>query len=232
MVANEPGMIRSAIIVTSESEWGISKVKEVDPSAECRLVEYGVHPRFFDLPWQPNPASPYLLYVGGAGPRKGFDVLLDSLAHLPDRTWELRLAGDDEMRREVVLRNLQNVRCLGLLPWDTMQKELQGAWAFVLPTRGDTSPNSVKEARVIGLPVITTQHGGQSGYIVDGVNGRIVDPLDARTLAAALADVMSSYEHARSLGAGRHKEDRAYLRPERTAEGFAAIYRELSPCSV
>jgi glycosyltransferase involved in cell wall biosynthesis len=108
-----------------------------------------------------------------------------------------------------------------------MQKELQAAWAFVLPTRGDTSPNSVKEARVIGLPVITTRHGGQAGYIIDGVNGRIVDPLDARHLAAALADVMGGLDRARELGAGRHAEDRAYLRPERTAEGFAAIYREL-----
>lgn len=227
MVAGEPGMIRSATVVTSESEWGIARVREVHPDADCRLVEYGAHPRFYDIPWQPDPAAPSLLYVGGAGIRKGFDVLLDALALLPDRTWELRLAGDDEMRREVEARGLSRVRCLGLLPWDAMRAELQAAWAFVLPTRGDTSPNSVKEARVIGLPVITTRHGGQAGYIVDGVNGRIVDPLDARHLAAALADVMGSLDRARQLGAGRHAEDRAYLRPERTAEGFAAIYREL-----
>jgi glycosyltransferase involved in cell wall biosynthesis len=228
MVAREPGMIRSASIVTSESEWGISKVREVHASAICRLVEYGAHPRFYEIPWQPDPATPYVLYVGGAGPRKGFDVLLDALGRLPDRNWELRLAGDDEMRREVETRNLKNIRCLGLLPWDAMQKELQGAWAFVLPTRGDTSPNSVKEARVIGLPVITTKHGGQAGYIKDGVNGRIVDPLDAANLAVALADVMSGIDRAHLLGAGQHEEDRAYLRPERTADGFAAIYRELA----
>jgi len=227
MVAGEPGMIRSATVVTSESEWGIARVREVHPDADCRLVEYGAHPRFYDIPWQPDPAAPSLLYVGGAGIRKGFDVLLDALALLPDPTWELRLAGDDEMRREVEARGLSRVRCLGLLPWDAMRAELQAAWAFVLPTRGDTSPNSVKEARVIGLPVITTRHGGQAGYIVDGVNGRIVDPLDSRHLAEALADVMGNLDRARQLGAGRHAEDRAYLRPERTAEGFAAIYREL-----
>jgi len=228
MVANEPAMIRSATVVTSESEWGIARVKEVDPAADCRLVEYGVHPRFYDIPWQPDPDTPYLLYVGGAGPRKGFDLLLDALARMPDRTWELRLAGDDEMGREVEARNMKNVRCLGLLPWDAMQKELQGAWAFVLPTRGDTSPNSVKEARVIGLPVVTSIHGGQAGYIMERVNGRIVDPLDAAGLAEALSDVMGSYGRARELGENRHAEDRAYLRPERTAEGFAAIYQDLT----
>jgi hypothetical protein len=30
------------------------------------------------------------------------------------------------------------------------------------------------------------------------------------------------------MGAMRHFEDRDYFRPERTAEGFTAIYRELA----
>ena len=226
MVADEPAMIRSATVVTSESEWGIARVKEVHPGADCRLVEYGVHPRFYEIPWQPDPAKPYLIYVGGAGARKGFDVLLEAIKRLPDRNWELRLAGDDAMKAEVDSAGLQDVKCLGLLPWDAMQRELQGAWAFVLPTRGDTSPNSVKEARVIGLPVITTVHGGQAGYIKDRSNGRIVDPLDAAGLAEALADVMGSLGRARELGQGGHAEDRAYLRPERTAAGFVTIYHQ------
>ncbi|MEX1114485.1 MAG: glycosyltransferase family 4 protein [Akkermansiaceae bacterium] len=227
MISSEPHFIRSATIVTSESQWGIDKVKAIHPQVDCRMVEYGVHPRFYDITWQPDPANPYLLFVGGAGPRKGFDLLLDALALLPDRNWELRLAGDDEMRLQVESRGLAKVRCLGLLPWDQMQRELQGAWASVLPTRGDTSPNSVKEARVIGVPVITTKFGGQSGYVMDGINGRIVDPLDAAGIAAAMKDVMGSIDCARELGAGRHSEDRAYLRPERTADGFASIYQNL-----
>jgi glycosyltransferase involved in cell wall biosynthesis len=230
MVSAEPAMIRSATIVTCESEWGIARVKEIDPSAECRLVEYGVHPRFYDVPWQPAADNSYALYVGGAGTRKGFDLLIEAMKLLPDRAWELRLAGDDQMADAVEAAGLTKVRSLGLLPWDQMQRELQGAWAFVLPTRGDTSPNSVKEARVIGLPVITSRHGGQAGYIKDGVNGRIVEPLDAGGLAAALCDVMGDFDRSRELGAGRHAEDRAYLRPERTAAGFASLYRELANC--
>jgi glycosyltransferase involved in cell wall biosynthesis len=227
MVAGEPAMIRSATLVTCESEWGIAKVKEVDPSAQCRLVEYGVHPRFYEIPWQPQPDQPYALYVGGAGVRKGFDLLVEAMKLLPDRTWELRLAGDDAMKDEITAAGLSGVRCLGLLPWNEMHRELQGAWAFVLPTRGDTSPNSVKEARVIGVPVITSRHGGQAGYVTDGINGRIVDPLDSPGLATALSDVMSNLNRARELGGGRHEDDRAYLRAERTAAGFADIYREL-----
>lgn len=225
MVASEPDFIRSATIVTSESQWGIDKVKAIHPQADCRMVEYGVHPSFYDLEWQPDPQKPYALFVGGADKRKGVDLLIDALKLLPDRNWEMRFAGDPAIQEACDAAGLQNVRCLGLLPWPEMQKQLQGAWCSVLPTRGDTSPNSVKEARVIGVPVVTSQHGGQAGYIMDGINGSIVEPLSAENLAAALTDVMSSHARATSLGHGRHEEDREYLHPRRTAEGFAEIYR-------
>lgn len=228
MIASEPGFIRSATIVTSESQWGIDKVKAIHPQADCRMVEYGVHPSFYELEWQPYLHNPYALFVGGADKRKGVDLLIEALKLLPDRRWEMRFAGDPAIQQLCDAAKLQNVRCLGLLPWSEMQKQLQGAWCSVLPTRGDTSPNSVKEARVIGVPMVTTQHGGQSGYIMDNTNGRIVEPLDPVNLAAALSDVMSSHERAVSLGKGRHEEDRAYLHPRRTAEGFAGIYRQIA----
>jgi glycosyltransferase involved in cell wall biosynthesis len=139
----------------------------------------------------------------------------------------MHFAGDQGMQSTCDAAGLKNIRCLGLLPWPEMQEQLQGAWCSVLPTRGDTSPNSVKEARVIGLPVVTTKHGGQAGYIMDGVNGRIVEPLTSENLAAALSDVMSSHDRAKSLGHGRHQQDREYLDPRRTADGFAEIYQDL-----
>lgn len=227
MISSEASFIRSATIVTSESQWGIDQVKSIHPSADCRMVEYGVHPSFYDLEWKPYSNVPYALYVGGSGTRKGLDLLISAMTQLPGRTWELRLAGDAAMQSECNAAGLKNFRCLGLLPWDEMKRQLQGTWCSVLPTRGDTSPNSVKEARVIGVPVVTTLHGGQAGYIQNGINGRIVDPLSAENLAEALADVMSSHELAVNLGKGRHQEDREYLHPRRTAEGFAEIYRSL-----
>lgn len=228
MISSEPDFIRSATIVTSESQWGIDKVEAIHPQADCRMVEYGAHPSFYDLPWQPDPDEPYAIYVGGADKRKGVDLLIEALKLMPDRGWEMRFAGDTAIEEACDAAGLQKIRCLGLLSWPEMRKQLQGAWCSVLPTRGDTSPNSVKEARVVGLPVVTTKHGGQAGYIMDGINGRIVEPLTRENLAASLTDVMSSHERAVSLGRGRHAEDRDYLHPSRTAEGFAEIYRQIA----
>ena len=76
------------------------------------------------------------------------------------------------------------------------------------------------------IPVITTLHGGQAGYIRDGENGRIVEPLNPGNLAAALSEVMKSHETVLSMGKTRHQEDRDYLHSRRTAEGFVSIYNE------
>lgn len=228
MVRTEPDFMRSATVITSESQWGIDKVREIVPQADIRMVEYGVHPSFYDIKWEPDPNTPYVLYVGGADVRKGADILLDAVGNMNDRKWELRVAGDEKLQEMFSAESISNVCCLGLLPWDEMKKQLAGAWCSVLPTRGDTSPNSVKEARVVGVPVVTSPHGGQAGYVRDGQNGRIVDPLNTDNLAAALSDVMSSYERATQLGNTLHKEDRDYLHPRHTAERFTEIYRELA----
>jgi glycosyltransferase involved in cell wall biosynthesis len=228
MVASEPNYIKAATIVTSESAWGVEQVRRIAGNVDCRMVEYGVHPGFFDIKWNPDPEVPYVLYVGGSGYRKGFDLLLDAMKLLPDRRWELRLAGGNDMERLCREASLTRYRCLGMLAWEEMKRELASAWCTVLPTRGDTSPNSVKEARVVGVPVVTTKFGGQSGYIVDGENGRIVDPLSAENLAEALRITMRSHETVCAMGRARHDMDRAYLSSEKTARAFREIYLELA----
>jgi glycosyltransferase involved in cell wall biosynthesis len=225
MVASEPGYVNTATVVTAESKWASERVRELKPDVDCRVVDYGVHPSFYQAVWNPDPDQATALYIGGGDYRKGIDVLFDSLRLLPDRNWTIRFAGGSDLREAVAAAGLAKTEYLGMLKWEDMIREMSRAWCLVIPTRADTGPTVVKEARVIGLPVIGTVHGGLRDYIRDGVNGRIVDPLTAENLEAALADVMSSHERALTLGHGRHAEDREYFHPRRTAEGFAEIYR-------
>ena len=228
LARREHGYLNRATIVTCESQWGIERVKGVNPMVKTYQVEYGVHQRFFDLAWQPDINRPYALFVGSVDFRKGVDVLLDAVAMISNRGWRLKLAGHGPLYEKLQARDVPGVEWLGLLNWEDLQGELTGATCLVLPTRADTSPNVVKEARVIGLPVITTIHGGQAGYIKDSENGIIVDPLEPVGLAEALSRLMDNPELARRMGTTRHAEDRAYFRPENTARGFLKIYDELT----
>lgn len=227
MASLEPGFIRSATVVTCESQWAIARVREVVSQVDARQVEYGVHPGFYDITRQPDQTNPYALYVGTINRGKGIDVLFEALLKVNDRNWTLKLAGDGPLRAEYQARNIPRVQWLGIVAWERLQRELAGASCLVHPTRADSSPNVVKEARVVGLPVITTIHGGQAGYIVNGENGLIVDPLEPVGLATALERVMSNPWLAQQMGATRYELDRAYFRPANTAEGFLELYAEL-----
>ena len=223
----ERGWVRAATVVTSESEWGLAKVRGMAPGVDGRLVEYGVNPSFYDLKWNPDPNHPVALYCGGTDWRKGFDLLMGALMIAPAPRWSCWIAGGGSLPAGQTAKLPHGIEILGNLNWSQLQDRMCRAWALVLPTRADTSPNAVKEARVIGMPVITSRHGGQSGYIRDGENGRIVDPLTAEGLRNAMDALLSDFSLTKSMGMTRHPEDRDYFRPEHTAKGFTSIYREL-----
>lgn len=227
LARREPEYLKHATVVTSESQWGINRIRESALHIDVRQVEYGVNSSFYQIFWQPATKQPYALFSGSIDHRKGVDTLLDAWKLITQDGIALRIAGDGPLFKELKDRNMPNVEWLGLLNWQQMQQQLAGATCLILPTKADTSPNVVKEARVVGLPVITTLHGGQAGYIKDGENGIIVNPLEPIGLAKALSRLMENPALAKQMGACRHEEDRAYFRPENTAKGFLNIYDEL-----
>ena len=223
----EPRRFREADVITCESPWSAEQVNGIVPGLDVRVVDYGVHPSFYDVAWNPDPEKPVLAFSGSIDRRKGMDLLFDALELLPGRTWTLQIFGHGPMEAELRARNLPGVEWMGTLRWQEMQEHLSKAWGLVIPTRADTGPTVVKEARVIGLPVIGTRNGGLRDYIRHGENGYIVDPLDPKTLAAALSSLMQSRAHCIDMGNHHHAEDRDSFAPSLCARKFAAIYQEL-----
>ena len=225
---HEKKWVQQATMITSESEWGMEKVRLIAPHADCRMVEYGVDPSFYDLKWNPDASEPCVLYSGGGDWRKGFDLLMEAMALPPVPAWKCWVAGSCLKSDDAVWKSFPHVEVLGNLKWSEMQERMTRAWGLVLPTRADTSPNAAKEARVIGMPVITSRNGGQAGYIRNQENGIIVDPLSPGKLRAAIDRLLAEYGATIAMGETRHAEDRAYFRPERTADAFSSLYRELA----
>ena len=223
----EPRRFREADVITCESAWSAEQVNGIVPGLDVRVVDYGVHPSFYQVAWNPDPEHPVIAFSGSIDRRKGMDILFNALELLPGRTWTLRIFGHGPMETELRARNLPGVEWMGTLRWQEMQEHLSKAWGLVIPTRADTGPTVVKEARVIGLPVIGTRNGGLRDYIRHRENGYIVDPLDPKTLAAALSSLMQSRAHCIDMGNHHHTEDRDSFAPSLCARKFAALYQEL-----
>jgi glycosyltransferase involved in cell wall biosynthesis len=219
-------ILRKADLITVETEWG-RRVLRRRTKRPIELVEYGVRPHFYDIAWAPDPAKPVALFIGSIQPRKGIQDAVAAFAHPGLAGCELRIAGAGSSAWASELRSKArpNVTWLGQITPQQTAQELSRAWCLVLPTRCDTSPNVVKEARVISLPVITTSAGGQSDYIHDGENGFIVPCGQPGVLAERLERLLKNYDQCRAMGAARWEKARRYFRPERTADKFVRIYR-------
>ena len=218
-------ILRKAKRVTCESHWAKPIIRRRAPSAEIECIEYGVHSDFFNASWQPDPDVPAALFVGTLVARKGIQDVLKAFYSSQLQKVELWVAGSGPL--EKMAEGMPNVKLLGRLDRFRLIEKLSKAWCLVLPSRADTSPNVVKEARVMGLPVITTRHGGQSDYIRNGKNGFLVEPGDISRLTDCLNTVLSNHEFCLQRGKDGWEHDRSLFRAELTAKKFGNLYKEI-----
>jgi len=228
----EPSSIRRATVVTSESQWGLDRVAELVPGKETRKIEYGVFQSYYDIAWRPAADAPRVLFVGGLNRLKGVDILMRMLERHPGRRWKTVIVGEGDLGESLRALNDPMVEVAGTLTTSQVQEQMAAAWVLVHPARADTSPNVVKEARVIGLPVVASPHGGHAEYVCDGVDGWIVDSEDPDVWFAKLDEMCADYEMCHRMGQARREHFRSYFQPQNTADAFLSLYQSLGASGI
>ena len=223
----EPVSMRKATIITSESDWGLARVSEVVTGKPLRKIEYGVFPSYYDIEWNPAPEHPQILYAGGLNRLKGIDILLKMLKKYPKRTWKLVVAGSGYLERALRELNDPMVEILGTIKTPELQARMSSAWAMVHPARADTSPNVIKEARVIGLPIVVSPHGGHSEYVKHGMDGLIIDGDDPDEWFQVLDGLAKNYSLCRKMGQINHSFFRDCFLSSKTASEFLKLYQDI-----
>lgn len=142
-----------------------------------------------------------LVSVGGLVERKGMHRVLDCLPALRTQWPDLHYlvvggaSAEGDMRAELEARTarLGLVGCVhfpGTLPPAELKWALSAADVFVLATRNEGWANVFLEAMACGLPVVTTDVGGNREVVGSAELGRVVPFGDAPALTAALADAL------------------------------------------
>lgn len=226
-------LLKKADAVTIESHWGAAFLRKWIEGAKLSVIEYGVDSVFYDCTWQPLARKKSVIFIGSLVQRKGIEELVMASTHPEVADTEFIIAGSGEDSYVRMLKKIAgpNVRFAGRLDRAALLEEMCSAWCLVHPTRADTSPNVVKEARVVGLPVITTRHGGQVSYVDNGKNGVILPEIAPGQISKAITQVCASLEECMRMGAWHHDEHRYILSPARTAESFRALYEKCAQAS-
>ena len=139
-----------------------------------------------------SPTAKVLVSVGGLVPRKGFHRVIKALPQLRERFPDLvylivggpSAEGNNRLALEhqVKQMNLEGcVRFLGPLPSSVLPSVLSAADVFVLATSNEGWANVFLEAMACGLPVVTTDVGGNKEVVCHDELG-IVVPFGEPTL--------------------------------------------------
>jgi glycosyltransferase involved in cell wall biosynthesis len=141
-----------------------------------------------------------LLALGRLHDNKGFDVLIEAMAALPDAWLWIAGSGPRDKALKDQAQRLGVASRIRFLGWrDDVAALLAAADIFVCPSRLEPLGNVVLEACAHDVPVVATDHAGPAELISDGKDGLLVPVEDAPAIAAAVECIVSDRALAEAL---------------------------------
>ena len=198
-------LLRKAVkFVLSHSTHLLAESRDVKARA---LEYYNVRKEIDIIPWglkQPSfkkldrvklglSTSDFLLItVGRLVKRKGLDYLLQALAKTQKPDIKLLIVGNGPEKERLeslaaTLKITKRVVFIGHVSEDRKFQYLSVSDLFVLPSLHEGFGLVFLEAMYCGLPIVTTNMGGQTDFVRHGRNGVLVPVKDANALARAIA---------------------------------------------
>lgn len=178
--------------------------------------------------------APFILSVCSLDEWKGLDILIRAMTLLRDagETTPLVVAGEGPLRRELerLIAELglqQQVQLIGQQSRIAVARLLSECTLFVLASRFEAFGIAVIEALACGKPVVGTAVDGILEIIEDGTNGILVEPEDARALAAAMSRLLADPSLRSRLGKAGRLQVKDRFVWQRTGENYAHAFEEV-----
>jgi glycosyltransferase involved in cell wall biosynthesis len=171
--------------------------------------------------------------VAGFRPEKNHDVFFSGLLQAVSSIPSLRVLAVGAGPLLVQLREATAGTALGartVFPGD-VPDVVPYLWSMdvgcLTPGSNEGFSNAVVEQMSVGLPMVVTDVGGNAEAVVDGMNGRVIPPLDSGAIARVLIDLHGDPERRASMGRAsrRRVEERFALGQMCTAH--AKLYLSL-----
>ena len=220
------------------TEWDRSIVKYYSPEGKYFHCPEAIREEIYNarLRWSfKRDDCIKLVTIGNAGSLKGNEIMLRA-AHLlkyqfkRDFKWvytsdEERMAISEKMagiRHEDV-----NIQLVGRINAKQIAEQLCQAEFYVHPSIIDNSPNTVCEAQLMGIPVISTNAGGIPQLVEDGKTGFLYPYAEPHALAFKIMELHNDEKLLKDVS--QNEWDMSHKRhdPQYLAERLHRIYKEV-----
>jgi glycosyltransferase involved in cell wall biosynthesis len=173
----------SDIIVAQSSNTRDNAISYYSPNKDIKIIPLAYEPSSFnkisrkDLNLENN--KKYLIGVGRLVKRKGFDFAINTLSKLPQE-FELLIVGDGPEKDNLLAlaNNLgvnNRVHLLGQLNEEKKFQYLANSDLFFLSSIHEGFGIVLQEAMQVGLPIVSTNNGGQKDLLNHGENGYLIN---------------------------------------------------------
>ncbi|KUH65446.1 glycosyl transferase [Mycolicibacterium novocastrense] len=194
-------------------------------------------------PVAPRSARHRIVSVGRFVPRKGFDVVVRALSHLPDTELVIvggpdrsQLGSDPEARRLLSLATelgvSDRVKLYGSVSRTDMPAVLRSADVVACTPWYEPFGIVPLEAMACGVPVVASAVGGMLDTVVHDVTGHLVKPQRPDEVAKAVKGLLRDDFLRQSMGAAGRDRARARYSWDRVAADSQRIYDRLVPVRV
>lgn len=246
-LAAEREAIARSDALSGRTLWDRAHSRVFNGSAPYFHVPRILRPEFYAENGERN-YTPHTLFAGNAAaPRKGTDVVIEALSLLrrdfPDaklaiagispfdrsRGWLKTAIGYPSIVREQIERlDLADaVEFTGPLDAAAMAERMRSSHAFVLSSLIENSPNTLAEAMMLEVPVVSAFCGGSPDMARDGIDALFYRPEDPAMLAEQVRRIWEDDELARRLTASARHRALETHDPAKCRDALRAAYREI-----
>lgn len=199
--------------VTGRTDWDRFYSKKYAMNAEYHFMNETLRANFYEGKWNFDNCEKYSIFVSqGDYPIKGLHILLQALPEVLKIYPETKvyvagnvITGEGSLKKKILIGrygkylkelikkgNLSdNIIFLGSLNAFEMKERYLKSNVFLSPSVMENSPNSVGEAMLLGMPVISSDVGGVRNLLVDKTEGFIYSAKDLKELVNAVCEVFS-----------------------------------------
>ena len=200
---------------------------------DCNQFVY--KPRFF-----PTDGKIKIATTGRLVEKKGIEYAIAAVAKVA-RTYpniEYNIIGDGELKVkfEQIIAELNIGHMVKLLGWKQQQEIvniLDSCHIFMAPSvtgsdgNQDAPVNTLKEAMAMGLPVISTFHGGIPELVEDGISGFLIPERNAEAIAEKLTYLIEHSEIWQQMGASGRKQVETKYDMNQLNDELIEIYQQI-----
>lgn len=235
--------------VFHRTEWDEAVIKGINPTACLHYAQEMMRKTFYSGTWKYEYCDKYSIFISqGNYPLKGLHIMLEALRTVKElySGVKLYIAGDDILtvgsfkekiresyyskyiRKLIIEWNLtENVEFTGPLSEEKMKQRYLKSNVFVSASSIENSSNSVAEAMLLGVPVVSSFVGGCISLIEHGVNGLLYQADAPYMLAYYIVKIFDDKDIASNISKKEVEKASALYEKDTIVENILQTYKKM-----